>query len=177
MATIRMIGEINNLEKLHTITNLFAPGDDAPEVIMDQLLEKLDGSSERNIYLWLLEITFDITATQLWWKQIEQFGIGVFPLRRDASEDQTRRFLTEVDFEGEVTKETLNILNNYFRDGCADRAQLVMPMNFLTRCLAKITFKTLNELYCARTQFSGDTWDLFFQTLQSLPLKELIEHC
>lgn len=177
MAEIILIGGVYNADNLQTVTELFSPGREVTEVTMDRILEQLVETPERNVYLWLLEATFDITAPQAWWKQIEQYGIDVFPLRRVQGAGGSRKLLTEDDFDGGIAKETLTVLNNYIRDGNPQTALRYLPVNFLSRCLAKITYKTLNEIYCDRGRLSGSTWELFLGYLESLPLKELIERC
>ena len=100
---------------------------------------------DRNVLLWLLEVTVIISAPVSWWRQADQHGIQVFPLRRETADGH--RLLTEADFEGSVSREKIGVLNNYIRDGQPETAIRLLPANFIQRGLAKVSYRALRDIY------------------------------
>ena len=127
---------------------------------------------ERNVLLWLLEVTLIISAPISWWRQADQYNIQIFPMRRNPDSDD--RFLTSDDFEGPVSREKVAVLNNYIRDGQSDTAIALLPANFIQRGLAKASYRTLKDIRAAAAGTREEHWQVFLTFLQTLPYYELI---
>jgi len=180
MFEISMLGDVNNLDVALDVARRFLRfegGSDAPGAPAESLMARFNENPDRNVLLWLLDVVFDISAPVHWWKQIQQYEVDIFWLRRSGELERGKRLLSEKDFDGAISPEKLFILNNYIRDGQPEMTIKILPLNFIQRGFLKTTYKTLNEIHCDKTDIADDRWEAFLDYLRTLPYNELITRC
>jgi len=197
MFEISMLGDVNNLDVALDVARRFlrfeggsdapgapaesdrpasaAPPGEKPDV--ESLMARFNENPDRNVLLWLLDVVFDISAPVHWWKQIQQYEVDIFWLRRSGELERGKRLLSEKDFDGAISPEKLFILNNYIRDGQPEMTIKILPLNFIQRGFLKTTYKTLNEIHCDKADIADDRWEAFLDYLRTLPYNELITQC
>ena len=182
MFSIKLVGNINNVGIALDSLRVFASN---PEESHDHhasddlvsLFSQLPKNPNRNVFLWLMEVTLEIAAPVFWWKQLGQYAVDVFNLRYHDQPQEGERLLSERNFEGFISKEKLSILNNYIRDGHPDVTLKLLPTNFIQRGYVKINYKCLNEIYCSENPASEEHWASFLRFTETLPYQELITRC
>jgi hypothetical protein len=182
MFSIKLVGNINNvgiaLDSLRAFASEAEESQDhQTSDEMESLFSQLPKNPNRNVFLWLMELTLEIVAPVFWWKQLGQYSVDVFNLRYHDHLQEGERLLSGKNFEGFISKEKLSILNNYIRDGHPDVALKPLPTNFIQRGYVKINYKCLNEIYCSENQASDEHWASFLRFTETLPYQELITRC
>ena len=127
---------------------------------------------ERNILLWLLDVTLDIAAPVAWWRQASAYDINIFAFRRRSGEEE--RLLVPEDFEGPVPAETLAVLNNYIRDGQPETAARLLPVNFIRRALVKANYRVLRDIHAGQRDNADEHWQALIAFIATLPHGRLI---
>lgn len=183
MFEISMLGNVNNLDLALEVSKPFLeagpalPGETAGRPDVQSLIARFDENPDRNVLLWLLDVVFDISAPVYWWKQIQQYDVDIFWVRRQRDGQGSERLLSEEDFEGAISPEKLFILNNYIRDGQPEMTIKILPLNFIQRGFLKANYKTLNEIYCDRGETDDERWRTFVDCVRNLPYNALITRC
>ena len=179
MLTIELLGSVKNTDTAIQALRSFSddPADSpsiSPQILGDtqQLAALLPKNPSRNVFLWMLDVILEITAPVYWWIQIGQYDVDIFTLRRQ-DHDQGR-LLSDQDFEGAVTRQTLAVLNNYIRDGQPDLALKLLPTNFIQRGYIKISYMSLKRIYHTESPSTDGNWGKFREFIESLPHHELI---
>jgi hypothetical protein len=181
MIDIRILGNVKNTDiALGMIQSFTGEATDRADHVtsdereLDRLLSKLPENPNRNICLWLLDVTLEISAPASWWNQLRQYELDVFPVRHRSRSREGRQLLSRSDFEGSISEEKLAILNNYIRDGQYDTFQRLLPSNYIQRGLVKINYKTLSDILADRESGVDDHWDSFLEFIDTLPFREVL---
>jgi hypothetical protein len=184
MFTIKLLCKVNNINVALEVMRSFAKesflstGTSMGENDeLQRLIAHLPENPNRNICLWLLNVTLEISAPASWWNQLNQYDVEVFILRQQSRSDGSIRLLSQEDFEESVSEEKLAILNNYIRDGQFETLQRLLPASIIRRGFIKVSYKTLNEIYCDRSSGAVGHWETFLRFLESLPYADVIVRC
>jgi hypothetical protein len=178
MFRVEILGGVNNIDAaLETIRSFEGDGGSAgvePSEYLRAILARLPDNPERNICLWLLDVTLQIMAPASWWNQLKQYELDIFLIRRKTRDDRERVLLVSSDFEGSISEEKLGILNNYIRDGQYDTLQRLLPLNFIRSGFVKVCYKSLSQIYSDKREVPDDHWVSFLEFLKTLPYEDLI---
>jgi len=181
MLTLKLLGEVNNVETALNALRAFSE-DEEPSAAagrreagaVEHLFSRLPKNPDRNVFLWLLEVTLEISGPVFWWKQFEQYAPEIFTLRHEEGLHEGERLLSEQNFEGFISREKLAILNNYIRDGQAATALKLLPANFVQRRYVKISYSTLREISRSENPATDEHWEAFLRFTTTLPYHSLI---
>ena len=175
MFTVKLLGQVSNTEVALEVMRDFAGEAHVDE--LHQLITMLPDNPNRNICLWLLNVVLDISAPVSWWNQLKKYDIEMFLLRQQNRSDGSLRLLSESDFEGSIAVEKLAIFNNYIRDGQFETLQRLLPANIIQRGFLKVSYKSLNEIYCEKISAAEGHWGTFLRFLESLSYADIIRKC
>ena len=143
---------------------------------VQELYSHFAQSPERNIFLWLLNVVLEVTAPNSWWYQVKLYNVDVFLTRREERNETKDRLLSMSDFEGSISPETLDILNNYVRDGHYDTVIKLLPLNFIQRGYIKIDYNTMHQIYNDKRSVLEEHWHSFIQFVRKLPFHQLFTY-
>ncbi len=176
---IELVGSVNNIlmasremkkvyrRRFDTIDNgVLGPEDFA------FMKERIVKGDSRPVFMWLLDVVLDITATNHFWQQITGFMKEIRWVRKDLSEEG--RQITGDDFEGPVPEKLLEHINLYLENEERVKALELLPDNFVKQGLAKCDYKTLREIYHDRRHYRYGDWKILCDVIETLPYQELI---
>jgi hypothetical protein len=138
------------------------------------MLERIAKADTRPVFMWLLDVVLDITATNHFWDQISAFTKEIRWVRKDGDDQGYPRIITEWDFEGPVPGKLLEHINGYIKNGEREKALEMIPDNFIKRGLAKCDYKTLRDLYQDRRHYRYGDWTTLCDIIEKLPYFELL---
>lgn len=179
---IRLAGELSNVEEAVRDVQRIYP--DAPngsietgkisEPMRRYMLRLLRDGGSRALFLWLLKVTFDITAPAEWWRQGEEYFSEVRWVRKLPQEEGDRPRLRQADFEGGVPGMLLDTLNEFIDEGQRELLAATLPENFVRRGYAQTDYAALRRLYLERGHYNSGHWHELAQFLATLPYAEFL---
>ncbi len=175
MFTVKLLGQVSNTDVALDVMRDFAG--EATREGLQNLIDLLPDNPNRNICLWLLNVVLEIAAPVSWWNQLKKYDIEMFLVRNQSRADGSHRLLSEEDFEGTIAEEKLAILNNYIRDGQFETLQRLLPADIIQRGFLKVSYKSLNDIYCEMISTAEGHWESFLRFLESLPYSDIIQKC
>ena len=179
--TIHLVGSVNNIlmasrEMKKIYRREYDTIDDGVLGPKDYafMLERIIKDDSRPVFMWLLDVVLDITATNHFWNQITAFTKEIRWVRKDGEDESFPRIITADDFEGPVPGKLLEHINGYIHSGDRAKALELIPDNFIKRGLAKCDYRTLRELYQDRKHYRYGDWKTLCLLIEELPYQELL---
>ncbi len=179
---IRLVGELSNAEEAvrevrqiypNAPRNGFAEGR-ISEPMRRFMVELLEEGSSRALFLWLLKVTFDITAPGEWWRQGTEYFSEIRWVRKHPREEDESSPLTQEDFEGGVPAMLLATLNEFIETQQRDLLEAALPENYIRRGYAQADYAALRRLYLERGHYNAGHWHDLAQFLTMLPYAEFL---
>lgn len=179
---IRLAGELTNVaEAVREVQQIYA---DAPllsfeagqitEGMRTYMAQLLTQGNSRALFLWLLKLTFDITAPEQWWHQGEAYFSEIRWVRKHPREEGEGLYLSQDDFEGGVPAMVLQTLNDQITEGRRELLEATLPENFIRRGYAQTDYAALRRLYEERGHYNAGHWQELAKFLTALPYAEFI---
>ena len=177
---VRLTGAVTNLtEAVREVQHVYP---EAPNTTKGELSERMLGymvdllrrGESRNLFLWLLKVTLDVTAPEYWWHQGEAYFTERTWVRRHPAQDRDRSLLTQEDFEGGIPRMVLETLNDYIRREERDLLASTMPESFIRRAYVQTDYAELRQLYLERGHYDSGHWKDLSSFIRSLPYSSLI---
>lgn len=147
------------------------------------------GSSDRK-FMRMIHVQADVTAPLYWWKQADQYRIGVTTNSTSTMHTIHKRDLTTDDFSHEHllqvaldslndTIKTINTSRQYFIDMKLkeDWWQMIqlLPSSYNQMRTIDIDYETLFSIYHQRKNHKLDEWKEFCKWIETLPyMKEFL---
>lgn len=148
------------------------------------------GSSDRK-FMRMIHVQADVTAPLYWWKQADQYRIGVTTNSTSTMHTIHKRDLTTDDFSHEHllpvaldslndTIKTINTSRQYFIDMKLkeDWCQMIqlLPSSYNQMRTIDLSYENLFNIYHQRKKHKLDEWHTFCDWILTLPyMKEFLE--
>lgn len=185
-------------EDLHDQVYIVGPND-------RKLMQSLrDSGPDHGKFMRMIQVYVDITAPLYWWKQFDQYKIGVTTNscstmhKIHAKEFYISDFSTEhLYYEGlNHLYDTIDMLNMY-RDVYLNGGKLIviddiyeefepkdkevwwqmiqlLPSSYNQKRTVNLNYEVLHDIYHARKNHKLDEWHAFCHMIENLPMSELI---
>lgn len=131
--------------------------------VADRLAHKNGG---HNKFLESIAVWLDITAPRYWWQQEATYRIGLTRQSESTMYTIMRRPLTQEDFEGDIARGTLVLLNHYIKQGEFDKVKCNLPEGFLQRRIVATNYKVLRHIIQQRAKHRLPEWQLFVSEIR-----------
>jgi hypothetical protein len=179
---VRLAGELSNVqEAVREVRQIYpdapASGSGGAEIsdsMRSFMVDLLRDGSSRALFLWLLKVTFDITAPAEWWHQGGDYFCEIRWVRKHPREEGASSLLTQDDFEGGVPTMLLDTLNEFIETEQRELLEATLPENYVRRGYAQSDYAALRRLYLERGHYNAGHWHDLAQFLTTLPYAEFI---
>jgi hypothetical protein len=134
---------------------------------MSKTAEKLsDMDGGHNKFLESMCVWLNINAPRYWWSQFDTYRAGVTKQSESTMHTLTRRPLTQNNFEGFVSDETIKLLNTLIEDNDLVGAKANLPEAFLQRRIVCTNYKALRGMVKQRATHKLQEWKKFCMCLK-----------
>lgn len=178
---LKLVGNVNNIrEAANELHQVYGHESDTSSDTrlgkedLEFMIERIRDGESRKLFLWLLDVVIDITATMQWWKQSEKFMTEVQWVRKKIGDSDVMRRLSQSDFENGIPDGVLDVINRHIEQGDRAKVQEMLPDNYIRRGYAKIDYQALRQVFEERNHYSEGDWATFCRFVETLPYAGLI---
>ena len=182
MMEVRVAGKLANIaeavnEVRHVHPSAPEPGE-GPEHLSEEfrqfMLTLLQRGESRHVFLWLLQVTLDLSAPEYWWHQAQPYFSDLAWVRRHPTTKGRRALLTQEDFEGGIPQPVLETLNERIIEEQRELLEASLPENFIRRAYVHTDYAELRRLYIDRGHYDSGHWRDLAAFVQTLRYSDLI---
>lgn len=130
---------------------------------------KKDGG--HNKFLESIQIWVDVIAPRYFWQEADTYRVGSTKQSESTIHTIIKKELSEVNFEGRIDKDILNILNTEIKNKNFEFVKHHLPESFLQRRIWNLNYKTLRNIINQRTGHKLKEWNIFITSI-----KEQVNH-
>lgn len=152
-------------------------------------------------YLRMINVSLDLTAPLYFWKQFDQYKVGVttnscstmhkIHAKKFTLDDFSHEHLTNYANEGELCRDWLGDLEDLIDDLNFAREEFLetknkkywwqmiqlLPSSYNQKRTVQLNYQVLKSMYFARRNHKLEEWHTFCDWIESLPYSELIIEC
>jgi len=141
---------------------------DQPIDRMPDVACKLAGRDNgENKFLESIAVWLDVTAPRYWWQQFDTYRVGVTKQSASTMHTLLRRPLTQDDFEGGLSHETLQRLNWLIGKRDLEAVKRELPEGFRQRRIVCTNYKALRHMSAQRHDHRLREWHFFCEAALS----------
>ena len=135
------------------------------EEMEDVALKLCNKDGGHNKFLESIVVWLDITAPRYWWQQFDTYRVGVTKQSESTMHTILKRPLTQDDFEGDISWDTLAHLNLLIEGKELDQVKRELPESFLQRRVVCTNYKALRHMINQRYNHKLIEWRWFCEEM------------
>lgn len=131
---------------------------EADHKLLLKLIKEGDSAAKcmRFVVVWI-----DIQAPRYWWQEFDTYKVGIERLSESTMHTIMTRDLQQWDFEDEIDKAVLDIVNYYIHEKDFRKVKQHLPESFLQRRLIVTNYQALRHMYRDRHNHRLPEWQIF----------------